>query len=87
MRNKKSLSENWDYTHFGAVWIGTDSESHWPYEVTPCPHEPCELHHGQNYSIAVEFTENVADELKLDICGYIGPICVPFPTDTPKQEG
>ena len=55
--------------------------------VTPCPVEPCELHHGQDYSIDISFDEDVEDELSLEICGYIGPLCVPFPTDTPKQAG
>ena len=55
--------------------------------VTPCPVEPCELHHGQDYSIDISFDEQVEDELSLEICGYIGPLCVPFPTDTPKQSG
>jgi len=55
-------------------------------EVTPCPVEPCELHKGQNYSIAVHFTEDIEDELTLTLCGYVGPVCVPFPTDTPKQQ-
>ena len=55
--------------------------------VHPCPVEPCELHKGQNYSIAVHFTEPVADELSLSLCGYVGPVCVPFPTDTPRQKG
>ena len=55
--------------------------------VTPCPVEPCELHHGQDYSIDISFDEEVEDELSLEICGYIGPLCVPFPTDTPKQTG
>ena len=55
--------------------------------VTPCPVEPCELHHGQDYSIDINFDEQVEDELSLEICGYIGPLCVPFPTDTPKQSG
>lgn len=55
--------------------------------VTPCPVEPCELHKGQNYSIAVHFTEDIEDELTLTLCGYVGPVCVPFPTDTPKQQG
>ena len=55
--------------------------------VTPCPVEPCELHHGQDYSIDISFDEDVEDELSLEICGYIGPLCVPFPTDTPKQTG
>lgn len=49
--------------------------------------EPCELHHGQDYSIDISFDEQVEDELSLEICGYIGPLCVPFPTDTPKQSG
>ena len=57
------------------------------YLVTPCPVEPCELHKGQNYSIAVHFTEDIEDELTLSLCGYVGPVCVPFPTDTPKQQG
>jgi len=55
-------------------------------KVTPCPVEPCELHHGQDYSIDINFDEQVEDELSLEICGYIGPLCVPFPTDTPKQS-
>ena len=55
--------------------------------VTPCPVEPCELHHGQDYSIDINFDEQVEDELSLEICGYIGPLCVPFPTETPKQSG
>ena len=54
--------------------------------VTPCPIEPCELHKGSNYSIAVHFDEDIEDELSLSLCGYIGPVCVPFPTDTPKQK-
>ena len=55
--------------------------------MTPCPVEPCELHHGQSYKIDIDFQEEIEDELKLDICGYLGPVCVPFPTDTPKQKG
>ena len=27
--------------------------------VTPCPHEPCELFHGQTYAIEIDFTEQV----------------------------
>ena len=55
--------------------------------VTPCPVEPCELHKNHNYSITVNFNEPVNDELSLSLCGYVGPVCVPFPTDTPKQKG
>ena len=35
----------------------------------------------------IDFQEEIEDELKLEICGYLGPICVPFPTDTPNQKG
>jgi len=65
---------------------GTEGIQLGTVEVHPCPVEPCELHKGQNYSIAVHFSEPVADELSLSLCGYIGPICVPFPTDTPRQK-
>jgi|ERR1711953_37293 len=54
--------------------------------VTPCPKEPCELHHGQSYRIDIDFEEDIEDELALEICGYLGPVCVPFPTNTPKQK-
>ena len=29
-------------------------------EVTPCDVQPCELFHGQNYSISVDFTSQVS---------------------------
>merc|ERR1711990_348261 len=59
----------------GTVGIKIDN-----IKVTPCPVEPCELHHGQSYKIDIDFQEEIEDELKLDICGYLGPVCVPFPT-------
>merc|ERR1711876_95432 len=65
---------------------GTEGITLESVDVTPCPIEPCELHKGSNYSIAVHFDENIEDELSLSLCGYIGPVCVPFPTDTPKQK-
>jgi len=65
---------------------GTEGITLESVDVTPCPIEPCELHKGSNYSIAVHFDEDIEDELSLSLCGYIGPVCVPFPTDTPKQK-
>ena len=55
--------------------------------VSPCATDPCELHHGQSYSIDIHFAENEPDEMSLELCGYVGPVCVPFPIKSPAQKG
>lgn len=49
-------------------------------EVTPCAVQPCELFHGQNYSISVDFTSESEDFVSFKLCGQLGPVCIPFPT-------
>ena len=45
------------------------------------------MHHGQSYHIDIHFNEDVTDDLSLELCGYVGPVCVPFPIKAPVQHG
>ena len=38
---------------------GSDGIAVKDVSITPCPKEPCELIHGQNYSIKINFEEQV----------------------------
>jgi len=66
---------------------GSDGITVKDVSITPCPKEPCELIHGQNYSIKIDFEEQISDNLEFEVCGMIGPVCVPFPTGAPDKAG
>jgi Niemann-Pick C2 protein len=65
---------------------GSDGLTIKSVNITPCAREPCELVHGQTYAIEIDFDEQVEDTLKFEVCGMIGPVCVPFPTGVPDQK-
>ena len=42
---------------------GSDGIAVKDVSITPCPKEPCELIHGQNYSIKIDFEEQVMKQI------------------------
>ncbi|XP_071376966.1 NPC intracellular cholesterol transporter 2-like [Centroberyx affinis] len=55
-------------------------------DISPCPHQPCQLHKGQNYSVNVTFSSTVESKTsKAVVHGVIAGVPIPFPI--PIEDG
>lgn len=55
-------------------------------DITPCPHQPCQLRKGQSYSVNVTFSSTVESQTsKAVVHGVIAGVPIPFPI--PVQDG
>lgn len=55
-------------------------------DIVPCPHQPCQLHKGQSYSVNVTFNSAVESKTsKAVVHGVIAGLPVPFPI--PDDDG
>ncbi|KAM3870834.1 NPC intracellular cholesterol transporter 2-like [Diretmus argenteus] len=55
-------------------------------DIKPCPHQPCQLHKGQSYSVNVTFSSGVVSQTsKAVVHGVIAGVPIPFPI--PIQDG
>lgn len=53
-------------------------------EINPCKRDPCKLKQGTTYSMTVNFKANTdSSSLTSKVCGYVGPVCIPFPLPQP----